>query len=102
MKNENILTPSKEIYNFELFRREFFNPPQKECIIFRPLPQAGLQKISTPLTCRPPHYSWIRNDQPLINLGKFLFLFQQLRNIEKYTIIKGILTNICVLDVENE
>jgi len=33
VKNENILNPSKEIYNFELFQREFFNPPQKECTI---------------------------------------------------------------------
>ena len=37
VKNENILTPSKEIYNFELFQREFFNPPQKECTIFSSL-----------------------------------------------------------------
>ena len=31
---ENILTPSKEMYNFELFQREFFNTPQKEYTIF--------------------------------------------------------------------
>jgi hypothetical protein len=34
VKNENILTLSKEIYNFELIQREFFNPPQKERTIF--------------------------------------------------------------------
>ena len=28
-------------------------------------PQAGLQKILTPLIYRPPPYCWIKNDQPL-------------------------------------
>ena len=29
VKNENILTPSKQMYNFELFQRDILNPPQK-------------------------------------------------------------------------
>ena len=33
-KMKILLTPSKEIYNFELFQREFFNPRPKECTIF--------------------------------------------------------------------
>ena len=57
---------SKEICNFELYQREFFNPPQKKCRIFSSPPQAGLQNILTPLTSRPPPYCWVKNDQPLI------------------------------------
>ena len=54
------------MFNFELFQREFFNPLKKN-VQFSINPQAGLQEILTPLTCWPPPYCWVKNDQPKIS-----------------------------------
>ena len=53
------------MYNFELFQRGFLTPLKRNVHFFIPT-QAGLQKFVTPLTCRPPPYCWLKNNQPLI------------------------------------
>ena len=58
------------MYNFELFQREFFNPLKRNVQFFHP-PKAGLQKVLTLLTCRPPPYCWVKNDQPFTRSEKF-------------------------------
>ena len=71
--------PPKKYTILNHFKGNFSTPLKKNVQFFHP-PQAGIQKILTPLTCRPPPYCWVKNDLPLkskdIWLSSWLRYFQ--------------------------
>ena len=61
------LTPLKRNVQFWIISKGIFQPPQKECTIFFIPPQAGLQKMLTPLTCwSPPTTAGLKMTNPLV------------------------------------
>ena len=65
VKNENIFTPLKRNPQLWIISKRIFQLPSKGMYNFFIHPQAGLQNILSPLTCRPTPYCWNKNDQPL-------------------------------------
>ena len=56
--------PQEKSTILNYFKGNFSTPLKRSVNFFHPT-EAGLQKILTPLTCRPTPYCWVKNDQPL-------------------------------------